>query len=103
MEYLRSKVFRGGVWIGYYSSTWPWGILEVTPNQLRISDGTPKRDYRFTHDQIERIKVVKVFPIIGYGIHIFSKDKKVGQLLYFWYVSFKFKDFVTTLKDNGWL
>ena len=95
--------FRGGVWIGLTSATWPWGVLEVSSNQLAIIDESLKKELRFTHGEIQKIEVKKYFPIIGYGIHIIPREKTKGQLIYFWYISFLFKKLIDTLKQFGWL
>jgi len=97
--------------MGFRSSTWPFGALEVSKDQLAIMDENltvtgkveSKIEHRFTHDEIEKIKIVRVFPIIGYGIHIFPRDRTKGQLFYFWYISFRFKKLINALKQFGWL
>lgn len=100
--------FKGGVWMGFMAYTWPFGKLEVSSDQLIIAvEGLPfdrsRREFRFRHDEIEKIKVIKVFPIIGYGIHIYPRDKKVSSFLYFWYLSFGFKKLIKVLIEFGWL
>ena len=90
------------------SFTWPFGKLEVRPDQLVIGiEGLPfsslKIEHRFSHDEIEKIEIKKYFPIIAYGIHIVAKDRKIGNLLYFWYLSFRFNKLVKALKECGWI
>ncbi len=104
----QSFKFKGGAWIGYISATWPFGKLEVSPDQLVIAiEGLPfsssKIEHRFTHYEIEKIEIKKYFPIIAYGIHIIAKDKKIGNLLFFWYVSFRFKNLVSALRACSWI
>ncbi len=103
--------FRGGVWIGFEASTWPFGALEVSEDELAIIDEnltltgnvSSKRERRFTHDEIEKIEVKKYFPIIAYGIQIVPRDKTKGTLLYFWYAGFRFKRLINALKQFGWI
>lgn len=103
----QSFKFKGAAWIGHTSATWPFGKLEVSPDQLGIAiDGLPfdssKIERRFTHEDIEKIEVKKYFPIVGYGIRIIPRDKTKGSLIYFWYISFRFKKLTDTLKQFDW-
>lgn len=90
--------FKGGVWLGNTSVTWPFGRLEINPDQLIISiEGLPfnnsKIERRFTHNEIEKIEIKKYFPIIGYGIHIVAKDKKLRAFYIFGIVAFILKSY----------
>ena len=98
----QSFKFKGGVWIGFASATWPWGILEFDRDQLTIAIADMKK-LSFTRNEIERLEVKKYFPIVAYGIHIVPRDKTKGTPLYFWYISFRFNKLISALKDCGWL
>ena len=100
--------FSGGVWIGYFSYTWPYAKLEISPERLTVKiEGLPfdraKKELSFTHDEIEKVEVKKYFPVIAYGIRIVVRDKRVSRLFYFWYISFKFKKLISALKEFGWI
>lgn len=99
--------FKGGVWIGHISVTWPFGKLEIGQNELVISiDDLPftsfKIERRFTPEDIEKIEVKRYLPIIGYGIHIIPRDKTKENPIYFWYLSFRFEKLINVLKELGW-
>jgi len=103
-----SNKFKGGVWLGIWAYTWPFGRLEVSSDYLVVSvEGLPfynkKIERRFTHENLEKIKVMKYFPIIAYGINVVSRDKKIESPICFWYVSFKFKKLINTLKEFNWM
>lgn len=98
----QSFKFKGGAWIGSVSATWPWGILDFDSNHLAIAIVNVK-EISFSRGEIERLEIKKFFPIIAYGIHIVPRDKSKGTLLYFWYISFRFKKLINALKECGWL
>lgn len=95
--------FRGGVWLGFTAATWPWGVLEVSSDQLVVIDESLKKEVSFTHEEIEKIEIKRYFPVIAYGICITPRDKMKRQLLYFWYISFRFKKLINALKQFNWL
>lgn len=95
--------FRGGLRVGLYSNSWPNGLLEVNSDSLVLRDATMNKEYKFLKDDIDQIKIKKVFPIIGYGIRIYHHKKDYKDKVYFWYVSLHFGKLTKALKDSGWL
>ena len=103
MSNIKENKFRGGALIGSWQITWPFITLEVRQDQLILNNELFKKEYRFTHDQIEKIEIKKYLPIIAYGVLITPRDKSKEDKYYFWYWSFKFATLTNTLKELGWL
>ncbi|OGI73952.1 hypothetical protein A3D42_00700 [Candidatus Nomurabacteria bacterium RIFCSPHIGHO2_02_FULL_41_18] len=99
----KKYVFRGGVRIGFLSTTWPSGILEVNENLLTLRSEMTKQELAFSKSDIIKIEIKKVFPIIGYGIRIHHTKTSYSKKIYFWYWSFRFKELTDALKELGWL
>ena len=51
--------FRGGVWIGFTSATWPWGHLEVGPDTLVVRDELSKKELILSKKDTIKIKTIK--------------------------------------------
>jgi hypothetical protein len=100
---IKENKFRGGAWIGSWQITWPFVTLEVRQDELILNNQLFKKEYRFTHDQIEKIETKKYLPIIGHGVRIIPRDKSKEDKYYFWYLSFKFDTLINALKEFGWL
>lgn len=94
--------FRGGIWIGFTSATWPWGYLEVSPDTLIVREELSKTELILSKKDVIRIKTIKVFPIIGYGVRI-ETNVNYKTIVRFWYWSFKFKELTKALQEFGWL
>jgi len=94
--------FRGGLRVGIYSNTWPNGLLEVNRDNLILHDETMKKNYEFYKDDVDRIKIIKIFPIIGYGVRIYHHKKDYSDKIYFWFVGIRFARMLSALKDAGW-
>ena len=95
--------FKGGVRIGFLSTTWPSGILEVTENSLTLRSEMTKQELTFSKNDIVKIDIKKVFPIIGYGIRIHHTNTTYSKKIYFWYVGLHFSKLISALKELGWL
>lgn len=95
--------FRGGFRVGLLAVSWPNGLLEVSSNSIILHDEMFKKDYKFSKDEITKIEIKKIFPVIGYGIRLHHTNQNYNNKIIFWYVSFHFKNLVTTLEELGWL
>jgi hypothetical protein len=74
--------FKGGVWIGLWANSWPFGSLEIDKEKLVLRDNLINKEFNFLKNEVEKIVPKKVLPVIGYGIRIYPKSKTVP--LYFW-------------------
>jgi hypothetical protein len=97
------KKFRGGAWIGQWQITWPFVTLEVFQDQLILNNELFKKEYRFTHNEIEKIEIKKYIPFLAHGIRITPRDKSNAERYYFWYLTSRFDNLVNALKEYGWL
>ena len=95
--------FRGGIKVGLWASSWPNGVLEVGRSSLILQDKMTGKEYTFLKQDIVRIEVKKVFPIIGSGIQLHHTNKNYDKKIYFWYLSFRFNKLIDALKEFGWL
>jgi len=93
---------HSSVQIDSLGSTWPFGHLEISNNQLIVRDEMFQKKLELTKGDIIRIEIKKYLPIVGYGIKIYTK-KNYNTIAYFWYWSFRFKELVGALKECGWL
>jgi hypothetical protein len=100
---ITQKKFRGGAWIGSWQITWPFITLEVLQDQLILNNELFKKEYRFTHDEIEKIEVKKYVPFFAHGIRITPHDKSKIERYYFWYWTSSFEKLLNTLREFGWL
>lgn len=103
MPDTKQKKFRGGAWIGAWQITWPFITLEVLQDQLILNNELFKKEYRFTHNEIEKIEIKKYIPFIAHGIRITPRDKSKIERYYFWYWTSNFEKLVNVLKQFGWL
>jgi len=95
--------FRGGIRVGLYSNSWPNGTLEVGADKLVLHDATMNKTYEFLKQDVDKVEIKKMFPIIAYGIRICHHKKDYKDKVYFWYVSMHFSKLTKTLKDFGWV
>ena len=100
---MKNYEFKGGVRIGPWANSWPFGTLEVNQNSLILSDKLLKKDLVFLKEDIAQIEIKKYIPIIGYGIKILHNKKSYSSIVYFWYVGFHFDELINALKEFGWL
>ena len=56
----RDYEFRGGLWIGFSGSTWPFGVLDVNTERLVIHDELLQKEYKFSKNEIVRIEIAFV-------------------------------------------
>lgn len=95
--------FRGGLWVGWSANSWPNGILEIGLNTLILRDEMLGKEFIFSKNEISEIKIKKFFPVIGYGIRIYHRNKNYNKKIFFWYWSFRFNKLINALKKLGWL
>lgn len=98
---MSNHKFRGGAWIGQWQITWPFITLEVFQDQLILNNELFKKEYRFTHNQIEKIEIKKYIPFFATGIKIHHSIKDYDQRIFFWV--FKLKSLTSVLKEFDWL
>ncbi len=103
---MKAYKFKGGVWMGMMSYTWPFGRLEINEDNLVISiEGLPfynkKIEHCFTHENLEKIEIKKYIPFMAYGISITSNDKKIESPVYFW--SLQLGKLITALREFNWI
>lgn len=95
--------FVGGSWFGNWSATWPLSELYVNADSLilKINYMFFKRtEYSFSKEDITKLQIITYIPIIGVGLRIYSKNH--DKRIIFWYWSFKMKNLILELKNNGW-
>ena len=102
----KSYKFRGGVKTRVFTgslkgSTWPNGILKINEDKIILEDHMFKTVIEYPREQIERIEVRKIIPIIGHGIRIHSKNK--NDTSDFWYVSWRLNKLLDALRDCNYL
>lgn len=95
--------FKGGIRVDGINNTWPFAEFEIGREVLILRDTMFKKEYKFSKSDITSIEIVKVFPIIGRGIQIHHVNGSYNRQLIFWYVGWKLKDLLSTLKETGWL
>lgn len=93
--------FRGGTRIGILTNTWPNGILEVSSDCLILRDELIGKELRFSKDDVSRIEVKKLFPIIGHVIQIHHNNKSYDNSISFG--CFHMKKLANALKELGWM
>lgn len=94
--------FIGGIRVGMLANSWPSGELEINSNYLILRDKMFKKEYKFLKDDVIKIEMKKIFPIIAYGVRICHKRQGYNPEIYFWYVGTKFKEFIGVLRESGW-
>ena len=95
--------FRGGLRVGQLANSWPNGALVVSNELLVLRDEMFKKEYKFSKNDAVRIKIKKVFPVIGFGIRIYHTNQNYNEKIIFWYISFHFSKLINALKEFGWL
>lgn len=106
METIKDQTyrFRGGIWIGFlYTSTWPFGSLEISRNALILRDEMFDIKYEFSKQDDIRIEIKKGYIFFARGIRIYHKKKNYNNRLYFWYFRSRFENLVNVLKEFGWM
>lgn len=103
MNNLKTYKFRGGVRIGAWANSWPFGLFKVTRDALVLRDVMLGKEIEFSKENIDCIEIKKIFPIIGYGIQIRSKIENQNDAYIFWYVGFHFQKFIDSLKEFNYL
>lgn len=98
----QSHKFKGGLRVGLLANSWPNGELEISKDDIICRDLMFKKEYRFSKEEVTKIEIKKVFPIIGKGIRIHHTNPSYSEKIYFWYVGFKFNNLLSTLKELGW-
>ena len=89
--------------MSWWVTSWPNGVLEIDQNTLILRDEIFKKEIKLSKDEIEKIEIKKYFPIIGYAIKIYPKDKKHINNLSFAYLSFKFDKLINALKEFNYI
>jgi hypothetical protein len=95
--------FKGGIRIGLWSNSWPFGVLEFNQDNLILRDEMIKKEYKFSKEEISKIEIKKFFPIIGFGIKIVHVKEIYDKNTYFWYLGFHFQNFISSLKEMSWI
>lgn len=82
MRNITKYKFRGGVWMGLWANSWPFGSLKIDEEEIILRDDMIGKRFEFQKDEIDKIVPKRIFPIIGCGIRIYPKKKNVK--LCFW-------------------
>lgn len=76
----------GGARIGIKSASWPFARLTATKKDLRLRVKLIGR-YQFSPEEVTRIEVIKVIPLVGRGIRIHHQKEEYPEKVIFWTLS----------------
>ena len=76
----------GGARVGYKNASWPFARLTASKKELRLRVKLIGK-YSFRPQDIEKLEVIKVLPLLGQGIRIHHNKETYPSKIIFWSLS----------------
>lgn len=105
---MAAIAFRGAVWIGGLSATWPFATLTVAKDRLTLASTKTRwaiwdwGRYDFSPSQVVSIKRFGFLPIIAWGIRVNHNRWDIPRRVVFWTLGSR-EEIITSISTAGFI